>query len=114
MFGFLKKQEEEKAPIKMRKAANLDAGCRIFHREMPDPDGGVFVEVAGEGDYKIYMSSFGVTPGYISESYDKWCRKSLLESYVFANMDTARMYFKDRKNEMLFHLSRAAQTNISL
>lgn len=115
MFGLFKRDVEfDKAPVKMRRAANTGERCQTFHREIPDEAGGIFIEVMEEGDFKIYISSFGVTPGYISEPYDKWCRKTLQESYVFANIDTARMYFKDRRNEMLFHLSKAAQAHISL
>lgn len=73
-----------------------NALCHVFHRE-PLKGPGVYVEVRGEGDHMVYVSNRGVTPAYLNTPYDEWCRQELLESYVFASLDSALAYFQRRQ-----------------
>lgn len=96
MFGFFGSKHQ-----KGRKwqPANTVARCTVFYRE-PLKGPGVYVEIRGEGDHLVYVSNRGVTPSFLNTPYDQWCREELLESYVFATLDSALDYFQRRKGDM--------------
>ncbi len=67
--------------------------CTSYKRESLKNASGIFVEVKQDGTFMVYTSHTGVTPAYNSDPYDIWCRANLVESYVFATVDSALDYF---------------------
>lgn len=76
------------------------ARCQVFYREpLPQSSPAVYVEVQEDGRHLVYVSNRGVTPAYMNTPYDEWCRQQLVESYVFASLDTAQTYFQRRRGD---------------
>lgn len=110
MFGFFGRSRENTR----RRAANEQvARCEVFHRE-PIRGPGVYVEVRDEGNHLVYVSNRGVTPAYLNTPYDQWCRQELLESYVFASLDSAIDYFQRRRSGFVPDLVSAIRGQVAI
>ena len=107
MFGFFGSKGRKWQP------ANAPSRCNVFHRE-PLKGPGVYVEVRGEGDHLVYVSNRGVTPAYLNTPYDEWCRQELIESYVFASLDSALGYFQRRKGDASLDLVSSIRSSVAI
>lgn len=109
LFGARKQERQDgyygRAPVAL---------CQIFYREpLPQSSPAVYVEVQQDGRHLVYVANRGVTPAYMNTPYDEWCRQQLLESYVFASLDTAQSYFKRRRGDDAPDLVSAVRSQLS-
>jgi hypothetical protein len=112
MFGLFTAKREESHAGYGRHAPI--ARCQVFYRELLSQNSpAVFVEVQEDGRHLVYVSNRGVTPAYMNTPYDEWCRQQLVESYVFASLDTAQSYFQRRRGEDAPDLVSAVRSQMS-
>jgi hypothetical protein len=89
---------------KKRSLSGVAVNCQIFIREGRDNQGNIYVEIHPSGGIKVYAAKRGIVPQYMPESYDDWCLEYLDESYVFADEDQAKNYFRKRGREDMVKL----------
>jgi hypothetical protein len=96
MFGFFESFNRNRQRAAFQAAHDHPVKCEVLYREPLHGGPGVFVEIRGEGEHLVYVANHGITPAYLNTPYEQWCRETLLESYVFATLDSALDYFQKR------------------
>ncbi len=97
MFGFFESFNRNRQRAAYPATRSNPVKCEVLYREPLQNGPGVFVEIRDEGEHLVYVSNHGITPAYLNTPYEQWCRENLLESYVFATLDSALDYFQRRQ-----------------